>query len=447
MPRPVSLRRALLALVLALYAHDLWAHILNAREAARARPQARAAFGALPVGSRTAVLLPVHRRPAYLRRTLDALAACRGARDVVYIASHDGALGQGFDPSVADLLRAFRARVAPAPLLVLRHRKSLLARLVPMVAVGRNMEHLLDFALATGRRGEASRSGAEVAVVVEDDVVLARDALAFLRWALRAAERRWPKATLSASAYNHTGARPPPRGPGPGGEPRVAERLPRGSGGRAPAPGDRVTSAGSATSAASATSAGSPPHVPPPSPHDLALYGSSFSTWGWAVSARGYAAHLQGRWSRGSNWDLVFKGAQRRRGLVSVSPAVSRSEHVGARGVNFASPAASLREDPSWGAVETSDGRARFVRRGGGDARANFLGACSVRAAARGRAPDTCSGVEYVEPWWYALVPLVEPARSAAVAAAAERLAAAADALWAHALRAHALRADAEEPP
>jgi len=153
-------------------------------------------------------------------------------------------------------------------------------------AVAANVRFLLRFAFEW--------AAAPAAVVLEEDVELAPDALLYFRWALAraAADARLAPRLLTVNGYYAGG--------GGGGGVGVG-----GGGG------------------------GAPPLF------DVATDEAGFMVWGWALPASSWPV-LRAGWTWLDNWDFACERTRAARGAVSLSPLVSRTRHIGMRGGNFA---------------------------------------------------------------------------------------------------------------
>ena len=156
-------------------------------------------------------------------------------------------------------------------------------------AVAANVRFLLRFAFEW--------AAAPAAVVLEEDVELAPDALLYFRWALAraAADARLAPRVLTVSGY--APPVPPP--------------------------------AAAAAAAAAAAGGAAPPLF------DVATDEAGFMVWGWALPASSWPA-LRAGWTWLDNWDFAVERARAAGGYVSLAPLVSRSRHIGMRGGNFA---------------------------------------------------------------------------------------------------------------
>ncbi|KAJ1446737.1 hypothetical protein M885DRAFT_501976 [Pelagophyceae sp. CCMP2097] len=325
--------KSLLCCALAVYAfwtaHDCAAAAANRRTALAKRRGVRSALEARSMASlhqrpKVVVVLPTFRRARALERTLGALAKSLDRDQFVFVTSRDDASHIG----VARALRNFRGGIAASA--ALRHRRDLLSKLWPNVAIGRHVRYLLEFGLMHAR--------ADAVVVVEDDVEMSTDALAYFEWVIRDVERNFAD-VLAVSAFNATGAAHAE-------QPAELERL----------------------------------------------YLAAFNSWGWAVSRPKYRTYLRRAWPRGASWDLdVSRYVQQALDLSVLSPGISRARvhpHDACEGPG--SCAASANFDGAgagvWGAVRlASDGAADAV----------------LRATIRGRSPavvgwcweaDACTG-------------------------------------------------------
>ena len=214
-------------------------------------------------------------RSGYVRMSLAALRAASGSSSTILVVSddcNDAEAGAAVEEAAAAGMRVVRLSHSP-PLFGL---PALLPRCDAATAA--NVFFLLRFAFDWAH--------AHAAVVLEEDIVLAPDALEYFAWALaQGAVHPATRGRLFTVNGYYAGSAPPP------------------------------------------------PDTAPPL-YDVATREAGFMVWGWALPAASWPAVRRG-WTWFANWDFAVEAARASAGGISLSPLVSRTRNVGMRGINF----------------------------------------------------------------------------------------------------------------
>lgn len=231
------------------------------------------------------ILMPVYGRPHYLSEVLQALARVRNIDRTILIISQDGG-----NPEVTRLIREIRFTHT----VIIQHTRPFLGILAyfwdSLVACSTHIHFLLDFAF--------QKTKAEGAIVLEDDLVPSLDFYDYFRWTF--AHVLTSEKVLSVTGFN------------------LDSRIVREKN-----------------------------HHPQDYPYDLLENRENgrakFTGWSWGIT-RDKWQQVRRRWSF-TSWDIGFDKLQRRLGLISYKPVLSRVRNIGMQGgINFK----EAEDNPIW---------------------------------------------------------------------------------------------------
>ncbi len=270
------------AAALALAALRLLPDTINrARHAALARRLAVTAPGVADP-RQGIVLMPVCGRPDYLRQVLERLRACEGIERHWIVFSQDGR-----NAAVSDLIREWR-KSHPASMHMV-HARPYFALPNLLGGLGLRREYLISANVYSLLRLAFDRLGADWVIVLEDDLVPARDFLSFFRTAheqllsARSADDRM-LAVCGWSNWNFSRS--------------VADA-----------------------------------EADPDLLYEVRL--TRFNSWAWAIDKRRWPLAQTIWWTYFVAWDGAFQRLRERTGLLCATPLISRVRNIGMQGVNF----------------------------------------------------------------------------------------------------------------